>query len=637
MSLLINIDNGGTLTDFCVMVDERVFRTKSVTTPYDLSKCLFDGLRKVSRLVLGEEDLLQLLLAAEHIRYSTTQGTNALVERKGPRIGLLLSGLEGDQLISYAQARDMFASLIDRRVAVLDSSLDGEALEREAASCVNRLAAEGANRIVVGAGGAERVAIEKRLRSILLRKFPPHLLGALPILYSHELVHDDDDVRRIWTAIFNAFLHPPMERFLYSAEHRLRDYKARNPLLIFRNDGASSRVARTAAIQTYSSGPRGGAEGLRALSAHYGFDDLVGMDVGGTTTDISVVSNGELRIDRRGSIEGVTTSLPLGNVVSVGVGGSSIIRVLEGGLKVGPESVGGAPGPACFGFGGKEATITDAFLTMGLLDPVTYFAGELALDAQRAHAAIEEKIARPLDLDVVQAAEAMEAAWVRKVANALRETAQITPRTTLAAIGGAGPFVVCRIAADLGISRVVIPKLAPVFSAFGLGFSDIAHEYEAPLESVDDAAFIRARTDLLERARRGMFAEGFALDDCTIEMRLLVGDDVIAVSGDSLPSGLSSDARPILTLRAVKEITRARLSGQFGGERAQAIAQGERRIRVAGRWAEVPLHRVSETEAALGHGPAVLEDEFFTCRIEPGWTFEHNDYGDILLTRATQA
>src|SRR5690606_30605389 len=150
----------------------------------------------------------------------------------------------------------------------------------------------------------------------------------------------------------------------------------------------------------------------------------------------------DLHIDRRGKIEGIATSLPLGNVVSVGVGGSSIIRVVDGGLKVGPESVGSAPGPACFGFGGTEATITDAFLVTGLLDPATYFAGELVLDADRASAAIEERVARPLGLDLMQAAEAMEAAWVRRVASALRDNSQVRPEATLAAIGGAGPFVV---------------------------------------------------------------------------------------------------------------------------------------------------------------------------------------------------
>src|SRR5208283_6172856 len=126
-------------------------------------------------------------------------------------------------------------------------------------------------------------------------------------------------------------------------------------------------------------------------------------DIGGTTTDICLIENGQVRTDRRGRIEGVTTSLPLCDVVSAGVGGSSIIKVEDGKIKVGPESVGGAPGPACFGLGGKEATITDVFLTTGLLDPACYFGGELKIDIDRARAAIEENVAKPLNLTVEQA------------------------------------------------------------------------------------------------------------------------------------------------------------------------------------------------------------------------------------------
>ena len=360
--LLINIDNGGTLTDFCVIDGANVHRTKSVTTPYDLSKCLFDGLNKTSRTLYGHEDLLRRLLSTDHIRYSTTQGTNALVERKGQRLGLLLAGLAADHLQRDGQQRGVFADLVGKRVATLDLSLDDAGLEIATTRAINQLASAGANRIVIGVGGAERDVGEARLKNMLLRKFPPHLLGAIPLLYSLDVVQDDDDSRRIWTALFNAFLHPAMERFLYSSEHRLREYKTKNPLLIFRNDGNSARISRTAAVKTYSSGPRGGAEGLKALAAHYGFERLLGMDIGGTTSDICLVENGRVRTDRRGRIEGVATSLPLCDVVSAGVGGSSIISVIDGTIKVGPESVGGAPGPACFGLGGKEATITDAFL-----------------------------------------------------------------------------------------------------------------------------------------------------------------------------------------------------------------------------------------------------------------------------------
>jgi N-methylhydantoinase A/oxoprolinase/acetone carboxylase beta subunit len=621
MGLLINIDNGGTLTDFCAIDGQKVYRTKTVTTPYDLSQCFFDGLRKTSRAIYGEENLQRLLLATEHIRYSTTQGTNALVERKGPRLGLLLDGIAVDALCRETGARELFEGMVGSRHAWLDTSVEDPALEREATRVMNQLAAAGASRIVVGIGGPHGESRERRLKSILLRKFPPHLLGALPVLYSHELVRDEDDTRRLWTALFNAFLHPPMERFLYNAEHRLREHRIRNPLLFFRNDGGASRIARTAAVKTYSSGPRGGAEGMKALAAHHGLDRVIGVDIGGTTTDISLVENGEISMQQQGAIEGVTTSLPLCRVQSVGVGGSSIIGVTDGAIEVGPESVGGAPGPACFGLGGREATITDAFLVMGLLDPGSYFGGELPIDVDLARAAVEANVAGPLRKSIEDAALTMEKAWVGKVAASVRETVKVTPGDTLAAFGGAGPFVICTVAEALRIERVIIPGLAAVFSAFGIGFSDITHEYETALLDTSEKSLASAKSQLLERAARGMFAEGFRLDECRIETRVLNGG-----------------AHARLALKATRPIARAAFTSKLEDKPNAAKPSGARKVLSGGEWRDLPLYRVEEQGAGtVGQGPAILEEAFFTCRVEAGWTFHCDPSGDIVLTRSRRA
>lgn len=630
---LINIDNGGTLTDICVIDGAQVHRTKTITTPYDLSKCLLDGLRKVSAQIYGEEDIQSLLLSTEYIRYSTTQGTNALVERKGPRLGLILGGALSTDAVRKAEDGGLFDAIVGERVTVLDAKLEGEAREAAVTRAVTQLASSGANRIVVACGGAQRNVLENELKHTLLRKFPQHLLGAVPILYSHEVVEDGDDVRRAWTALLNAFLHPAMERFLYSAERKLRDFKTRNPLLIFRNDGYSARVAKTIAIKTYSSGPRGGAEGARALAAHYGFKHLLSMDVGGTTTDILEVQDGQVRVDSRGQVEGVTTSFPLSAVVSVGVGGSSIIKVGGGkAVSVGPESVGGAPGPACFGLGGTLATITDAVLVRGLLDPATYFGGQLKIDAARARAAIEEHVAKPLGIDVDAAAEAMIEAWVAKIAAALKAQATIGDDTVLAAFGGAGPLLACRVAAAAGIRSIIVPALAPVFSAFGIGFSDVGHEYELPLPKADAKSFEAVRDQLVERARRGMFAEGAELDDCSLQFTLKVGGEEDRALGaePSWPADVSAKSRIVLSLLAVKPITHAQLKGGFGKTRAVAKAAGSRTV--AG--AELPLFRVADLAGgASGEGPAVIEDDFFTALLDGGWRFEVNEAHDVLLTR----
>ncbi len=636
MGKLINIDNGGTLTDICVSDSGKVFRTKTLTTPFDLSKCFFDGLVKVSKEIYGQEDIVSLLSSTDHIRYSTTQGTNALVERKGPRLGLILTGsLNAGQLQAGAEQGELFASIIGERIATLDLDLEEEALEAAAVKAVNALASAGANRVIIAHGGSDRLVHEVRIKKIFLRKFPQHLLGAVPILYSHEVVEDDDDVRRTWTAVFNAFLHPAMERFLYNAEHKLRTNKAQNPLLIFRNDGHSARVAKTIALKTYSSGPRGGMEGTRALAAHYGMKHLVSVDIGGTTTDIGEVSNGDVREDARGQVEGVPVSFPLCNLISVGVGGSSIIKA-DGskGIAVGPESVGSAPGPACFGLGGTQATITDAFLLTGLLDPASYFGGELQIDVDRARSAIEENVAKPLGISAEAAAEQMQDAWVKKVADSIKSFTKVTPDTTLAAFGGAGPFVVCRVAEEAGISKVLIPGLAAVFSAFGLGFSDIAHEYAAPLSDVSKLdACIEA---LRKRAQRGMYAEGFGLDDCSLETYLQITgpqrDELIPLP-KTLPAPKESE-RFTIVLKAGKTIAQPQLSGAFGGAQTAAKSSSKRTVNIRGTSQDLPLYRAEEQSAgAQATGPAVLEEAFFTCRIDPEWRFEFNESSDVLLSR----
>ncbi|WP_179405309.1 hydantoinase/oxoprolinase family protein [Burkholderia guangdongensis] len=639
---LINIDNGGTLTDICVMDGDKVVRTKTLTTPHDLSQCLFDGLRKASEAVYGKEDLEALLLSTAAIRYSTTQGTNALVERKGPRLGLVVGG---SLTVEQVRAADGAAGLFDAVIGERAVALSGEVFEADVVRAVGELAASGANRLVVSIGGPRRAEVEQRLKRKLLRSFPPHLLGALPILYAHEVADDANDVRRTWTTLFNAFLHPAMERFLYSAEQKLRDARAQSPLLVFRNDGYAGRVAKTIALKTYSSGPRGGMEGARVLAAHYGLKHLLSMDIGGTTTDIGVVDERGVRADRRGNVEGVTTSFALCDVVSAGVGGSSIIRADGERIAVGPESVGSAPGPACFGLGGTQATITDAFTLSGLLDPASFFGGKLTLDKARALAAIRAHVADPLQMGDREALSAMEAAWVAKVADSLTAYTEIRPDTTLAAFGGAGALVACRVAEAIGVTRVLIPGLAAVFSAYGIGFSDVGHSFSAPLADATDDALAAAMDALFTQASRAMFGEDAQIDDCRLIYALeATGADgrtvEHALRGQTLPAGLQPGATLSVSLTAVKRMPQATLAGRFGdGGHQVAITRDTRLVVVDGHEAELPLYRVEDQPkgvAVRAAGPAVLEEDFFTGRIDAGWHFEINSAGDILLSRGEE-
>lgn len=642
MGLQINIDNGGTLTDICIIQDGAVSKTKVLTTPYDLSKCFFEGLQKASGVIYGKPNVARLLEEVDLIRYSTTQGTNAICERKGSRLGLIYCGPAKDLAVRLAeQDEELYAALVGDRVVHLEpGAMQREDAQMVAVKAINELTAAGANRLVVSFDGKSFTDGENLFKKIALRKYPRHLLGAVPILYGSDLGTDSDVVRRTWTALINSFLHPAMEAFLFNAENRLRAYRTKNPLLIFRNDGDSSRVAKTVAIKTYSSGPRGGMEGMKSFSRLYGFSDVVAIDIGGTTTDIGQYVNGTVAEQRRGHVEGISVSFPLCEVISAGVGGSSIFKAHEGRIVIGPESVGAVPGPASFARGGKEATITDASLLCGILDPASYFGGDLALDLDRAATAVHLNIAKPLGLGLDEALLQMEHAYEEKVAVELHRFTKISKDTKLLAFGGAGPLNACGIAEKAGINSVAVPKMAAVFSAYGIGECDISHHYAITLHDCDDSGLQEAIATLKTKASRDMFAEGFAEGSYDIRARLVAMVGGKEVSHDLselavLPAPFQGIGQLELELSAVKVLrseSQKRASFEGGGK---ALPDGKRTLLTKGQGRiDVPVYKLSNMKTGdSGVGPAIIEEDFFTCRVLDDWSFVISDAGDILLNR----
>ena len=643
MALQINIDNGGTLTDICILDDTGVRKTKVLTTPYDLSKCFFEGLQKASGVIYGETDVKRLLEEVDLIRYSTTQGTNAICERKGPRLGLIIDAKSRDLPVRLAEHDpEVFDVLVGDRVVMLDvASVMGDNAEVDVVKAINQLTAAGANRLVVSFGGDDFLAIEDRFKKIALRKYPRHLLGAVPILYGSDLTTDQDIVRRTWTAVINSFLHPAMEAFLFNAEGRLREYRTKNPLLIFRNDGDASRVAKTVAIKTYSSGPRGGMEGVKAFSKLYGFTDSVSIDVGGTTTDIGQYLNGTVAEVRRGHVEGISVSFPLCEIMSAGAGGSSIFRVTNDHITIGPESVGAVPGPACFGRGGKEATITDASLLCGLFDPKSYFGGGMALDVDRATNAVTTNIAEPLRLKLDDALLQMEHAYEEKIAVELHRFTKISKDTVMLAFGGAGPLNACGVAEKAGINQVAIPHMAAVFSAYGIGACDVSQRYTVKLDRPDTAALKTALESLKVKAARDMFAEGYEAGSYAIEARLVAdfgdGKEETENLGDdpAFPVSFAKAQSVELEFKAVKALRTEGAKKASFTQGKPAIQIGVRKVltRDQGR-VDVPVYQLAQLKAGdWATGPAILEEDFFTCRVLDSWTFVVSDAGDVLLNR----
>jgi N-methylhydantoinase A/oxoprolinase/acetone carboxylase beta subunit len=640
---LINIDNGGTLTDVCVVDDGKITYTKTLTTPYDLSRCLFDGLTKASQLIYGEPQLAALLQSTDYIRYSTTQGTNALIQRQGPKLGLLTNSPElAAQMLTESGNAPLFDALVGERMVTIDVDIDDESLSQELLTEVNKLVSNGTNRLVVAFDGPAAALSERRVQRLMLSLYPRHLLGSIPLSFSAEMFGaDPNEARRAWSTVLNAFLHPAMERFLFNAESRLRAHRTRGPLLIFRNDGGSSRVAKSSAIKTYSSGPRGGLEGTKALAGHYGFDHVLMVDVGGTTTDVGMVRNGQVRIDRYGSVDGVRISLPLAEITSSGVGGSSIIEVVGSSITVGPRSVGSAPGPACFAMGGSDATITDVLLLTGVLDSSTFLGGTMSLDATRSEAVIAAKVAEPLGIGLAEALAQMENAFTSRLASVISAAGEQNGDTVIAAFGGAGPMTICDVARKAGVRRVLVPDSAAVFSAYGIGFSDITQHYQISLDASQpdfDLVTEAAVAELGERARRDISAEGIEVDDCTLTYRLVRGDGSVVELNDPSELALKLNASSaVLELSVVSELPHISLASSSEDHRFVAVPSGQRSVldtaNVAnGRALLAVFDLESLSPGAAGVGPAIIEGPFFTMKIPVDWEFLTTTSGDVLLS-----
>jgi N-methylhydantoinase A/oxoprolinase/acetone carboxylase beta subunit len=631
MGILVNIDNGGTFTDVCVTDGERVVHAKTPTTPHDLSRCFVDGLKAVSGRLYGDEDLSRLLRETDHLRYSTTSGTNAVVERTGTPVALLVERGAQDAVYGIAELVDagLWQAMVPHSPVGIAVGADGSVDPEAFTESVNTLLATNADRIVIALRSAEA---EQAIKSLLLERYPRHLLGAIPFMLSHDLVPDPNDARRTLTAVLNSYLHPGMEHFLYGAEKASRTNGLVRPLLIFRNDGDSARVAKTTAVKTWGSGPRGGLEGLLAYASLYDVEVLVGMDVGGTTTDMSIVVNKELRVHAYGRINSARISLPIPELSSVGLAGSSVVGVIDGQLKIGPRSVGAAPGPACFARGGTDATVTDALLIAGVLDAERCLGGDLTLDAGRAERALAAHVGEPLGVSAAAAAVVVLRAFQEQEGAAVREMVTSAGRdpaeATLLAFGGAGPVVASGIARAAGVGRVIVPHLSSVFSAFGIGFSGLAHEYSVPLPDGDVAT---ARDALLARAGRDMFGEGVAPGECTFETRIRsIADGVVR---DSVWRNGAQPTGDHLVVRASHPLPTFELVADQSEPSHLAAPRGTRRIDVSGEGsAEVPLYDADTLSPGdMASGPALVAGDYMTCLIEPGWRFRVSSNYDLIL------
>ncbi|MDQ1497199.1 MAG: acetophenone carboxylase [Actinomycetota bacterium] len=636
MSHYIAIDTGGTFTDGYVTGPAGMAWTKVDTTPHDLSVGVLTCIEQAAD-VLGV-DLRRLLRETGVIRVSTTVGTNTLINRDGAKVGLLVGSDLYKALLSGLPER----LPVDRDlVRPVRPGTPGE-IRHEVIEAVHALL-EGGARIVVIAldSGPDLAERELALRDLVAAEYPRHYLGAVPMLSSHQVSLASDPKVRAYTAVLDGYLHPVMVRFFYRLEDELRSRGYRHPLLLATADGGTSRVAKTTAIRTWGSGPVGGVSGAAAFAARLGLDNVVTFDVGGTSTDIGLVAGGGVKRTAQLNLEGVTVAVPIISVESVGVGGGSIVSVVDGAVQVGPQSAGAQPGPAAFGLGGADATVTDAACCLGLFDVENFLGGRKALDADAAVEVVAAKVAEPLGVSLTEAAALVLDVAADNIAGALSQRLSaggVDPgRCHLFAVGGAGGLFAEAVGRRLGaISSVAFP-LSPVFSAFGLSNLPVAHSYETAAGDENETSSRLAR--LKHRALADMRGEG--LDTAAVTFALegeVAGESRTSLVDLGDMTDLDAAAKAVAGSQPLSLVRLRATMVTPTTDPPAAIPAGEemkpssREVSFGGEPTGVSVFewRSLPAGAVIG-GPAVIESDDTTVVVPPGAEVSIGTWGEAVF------
>lgn len=563
----INIDAGGTFTDGYLSVDGETRSIKVPTTPHDLTECFLDCIES-GAAELGI-DVETLLAETDALRLATTLGTNTILERSGPDLGVLLT--EGDRADVYGDGLPENFPVESELIRGIDEavSAEGEVVdpisEEAVLDAVRDLVDAGARIVVVAlSNAAYNPANERAVREAVHERYPQHYLRSVPVHISTEITEIPDDRRRTMAAILNAYIHREMARNLYKAEDRVRERGYENPLLATHSDGGAARIAKSQAINTYSSGPAAGLIGVSKLADHYDLDRVLATDMGGTSVDAALTRSGERPFEIHPEIAGVEIAVPMLRMTSIGAGGGSLASVDDGDLQVGPESAGARPGPACYDLGGERPTVTDADVVLGYINPEYFLGGRQELNAEAARAAIRTHVAEPLDISVERAAHRIKERVDRNIGQDLIELTanrdgDPTDVDALFAFGGAGGLHAANYAETAGIDTVYTFSFGSVFNAYGQSTTDVQHTYTeaigTPLLSVPETErFDAAIDELVEDAFRDMSGEGFRSKDVSFAVefvlnatggeRALVGatGDLTASAAETIAEQYASDA-----------------------------------------------------------------------------------------------
>jgi N-methylhydantoinase A len=652
--VLLGVDVGGTFTDAVLFDGADVYTAKLPTTPQDQSAGVIAAIEEVLRSAsAGSEEV-------EAFAHGMTVGTNALLEERGARTALIATRGFSDLLEIGRQDRpDLYRLCAPKPSPLIEEGLRFEARERVGPQGVVEALAEDEPRRLAAAlreAEAESVAIcllfsyldpghEERIAEQLRRELPD-----LHVSASHQVLPRFREYERCSTTAIDAYLSPLLGRYLGRLE-KAADAAGLPRPLVMQSSGGVVEAAEAARAGAWSvlSGPAGGAVGAGALAEISGDGNALGLDMGGTSCDVCVVEAGEVRRTDSRQIGGRVIQLPMVDVHTVGAGGGSIAwRDAGGALRVGPRSAGADPGPACYGRGGREPTVTDANLLLGRLAGGATLAGGVALDPEAASSAVGV-LARSLGLDELEAAEGIVRVANQEMSRALRvvtvERGLDPRRFALLPFGGAGPMHAAAIAADLGIGRLLCPRASGVLSALGLCASDRRRDTArtvmlsgAELNAERIAAEVDALAEAIGKAPGAKPSVVYELryQGQAFELPVSAGtrpdpDDLVERFEQAHEERYGHrDPDGTVTLVHI------RLAMVAPGPKPQpaagegSVEKTTRPVRFDGEWLEATVLRGEPAAGTRAVGPAIFELPETTLVLPPGWSARVDGAGTVV-------
>ncbi|WP_207474936.1 hydantoinase/oxoprolinase family protein [Tessaracoccus sp. SD287] len=690
----IGIDVGGTFTDFVAVPDDgsAMLRHKVSSTPADPAEAVGVGMADLLGH-LGEATIAS-------VTHGTTIGLNAIIQRRGGKVVLVVTEGFADVLeIGRSRMPSSFnlhavgqQPLVRRdNVLQLGARLSPEgavidpAEDDEITAAAARVAVLAPETVVLSlVNGYANPAYEQQVADRLASAIAAHG-GLVEVISAAALWPEIREYERCLVAVMGAHIHGTVKRYLENLQRRLADLGVTAPLFISASNGGSLSVESAIArpLDTILSGP---ASGVTAARMHYPGQNLVTFDMGGTSSDISIIVEGRSRLSTTTEVGGLTLMLPVVDVSAIGAGGGSVIwadlSTQQPVLQVGPESVGASPGPACYGLGGDRAAITDAYLATGMIDPAGFLGGSMALHPERANGALADVATQlgvgadePAAWTAGTALRLTTAQMATELQKLLAERALDAPDFTLVPFGGAGPTHAAMLADELGITRLVVPDAAATYCALGAALAplrrDFVHSVRDLLDEQTAAALRGAAADIIDQGRGWLAENGDDPDTGKVqvsldmrypgqayELSIALGEYRLA----DLPPGTSPDVLDAEHIRAgfnaehqlrydfvhatsALEVGTLRLAvvGQTlpladqvheadGG--AQVAPRQHRRLSHRGTWVTADVFDYDDLAVgATTSGPAVIEHSDTTIVVPPDWTLRRLPNRDLELVK----